>query len=638
MEDWQDLFEGLNDAQREAVTTTEGFVRVLAGAGSGKTRALTHRFAYLVEELGILPGNILCVTFTNKAATEMRSRIHALTGDNDTGYINTFHGFCVSILQEDSHAVGYPKSFLVLDNADIDDMLAKIYEERGLTLRDMTYSQARDMFEMRKLVQQPDYYKELIALPLAALKEKYDRAQTKQDILFYGYLYEEKKCFGLDYNDLIKFSLHIFAEHEDIRKKWQQRLEYIMIDEFQDIDEPQYRLMNVLCGWHKNLFVVGDPAPTIYTWRGASGRYLLDFDTHFPGTKTIYMLENYRSTPEILSVVNSLIAKNTSRIAAQHAKAEINAIVRNSAREQIYEEFSGRIGDLISGTVLQSTPDFTIVKIREGVEAELPHFDQRRYENERNERPMGERYLHNQHIKAVIIDVRDPNSNLQPVRGEHSRPPIVISRTHPELMRRLFEQEVPEIYEGTVQIKSIAREPGQRSKVAVHSLDDRLDPVGACVGPKGSRVRAVVGELRGERVDVILWDADPAVYVANALSPAKVTRVLIDEEKAYAGVIVPDDQLSLAIGKEGQNARLAARLTGWHIDIKSETLAADILKNVPVHEEPAADLIGDEEDEDVRRCEFVSEDGIQCRNQARPGSRFCGVHDTDAFDDAEDLI
>lgn len=310
----QDLLAGLNDAQREAVTTTEGFVRVLAGAGSGKTRALTHRFAYLVEELGILPGNILCVTFTNKAATEMRSRIHALTGDNDTGYINTFHGFCVSILQEDSHAVGYPKSFLVLDNADIDDMLAKIYEERGLTLRDMTYGQARDMFEMRKLVQQPDYYKELIALPLASLKEKYDRAQSKQDILFYGYLYEEKKCFGLDYNDLIKFSLHIFAEHEAIRKKWQQRLEYIMIDEFQDIDEPQYRLMNVLCGWHKNLFVVGDPDQTIYTWRGASGRYLLDFDTHFPGTKTIFMLENYRSTPEILSVVNSLIAKNTSRI------------------------------------------------------------------------------------------------------------------------------------------------------------------------------------------------------------------------------------------------------------------------------------------------------------------------------------
>ena len=244
--------------------------------------------------------------------------------------------------------------------------------------------------------------------------------------------------------------------------------------------------------------------------------------------------------------------KDVSRLAAQTAKAEINAIVRNAAREQIYEEFSGRVGDLINGTVLQSTPDFTIVKIRDGVEAELPHFDQRRYPDERNERPNGERYLHNQHLKAVIVDVRDPNSTLPPVRGEHSRPPIVISRTHAELMRRLFEQEVPEVYEGTVELKSIAREPGMRSKVAVHSLDDRLDPVGACVGPKGSRVRAVVGELRGERVDVILWDEDPAVYVANALSPAKVTRVLIDPEKNYAGVIVPDDQLSLAIGKEAR--------------------------------------------------------------------------------------
>ena len=327
--------------------------------------------------------------------------------------------------------------------------------------------------------------------------------------------------------------------------------------------------------------------------------------------------------------------KGTSRIAAQHAKAEINAIVRNSARQQIYEEFSGRIGDIITGTVLQSTPDFTIVKIREGVEAELPHFDLRRYENERNERPQGERYLHNQRLKAVIIDVRDPNSTLQPVRGEHSRPPIVISRTHPALLRRLFELEVPEIYEGTVEIKSIAREPGQRSKVAVHSLDDRLDPVGACVGPKGSRVRTVVGELRGERVDVILWDADPARYVANALSPAKVNRVLIDEEKSYAGVIVPDDQLSLAIGKEGQNARLAARLTGWHIDIKSESLAADILKNIPKREEPVEDLIDDDE---PMRCHYVSEDGIRCRNQARPGSLFCGVHEHDALDDAEDLI
>ncbi|SCJ83650.1 ATP-dependent DNA helicase pcrA [uncultured Flavonifractor sp.] len=309
-----ELLEGLNTAQREAVTSTEGFVRVIAGAGSGKTRALTHRFAYLVNELGILPGNILCVTFTNKSANEMRQRIHQLTGDNDTGYINTFHGFCVSVLQEDSHAVQYPKSFLVLDNSDIDAMLQIIYEERGLTLRDMTFSAARDMIEDYKLFRKPEYYEDLINLSLDTLKEKYLNAVQTGDIIFYGYLYQEKKCFGLDYNDLIKFSLYIFQEHEDIKLKWQQRLEYIMIDEFQDIDQLQYQLMEVLCGYHKNLFIVGDPDQTIYTWRGADVKYLLEFDRRFPGVKTIMMMENYRSTPEILAAANALIDKNKYRI------------------------------------------------------------------------------------------------------------------------------------------------------------------------------------------------------------------------------------------------------------------------------------------------------------------------------------
>ena len=317
--------------------------------------------------------------------------------------------------------------------------------------------------------------------------------------------------------------------------------------------------------------------------------------------------------------------KDTSRIAAQHAKAEIAAIVRNAGRQQIFEEFSQRIGDIITGTVLQSTPDFTIVKIREGVEAELPHFDQRRYPEERNERPAGEHYAHNQRIRAIIIDVRDPNSTAQPIRGERQRPSIVISRTHPDLLRRLFELEVPEVYDGVVEVRSVAREPGIRSKVAVSSMDDRLDPVGACVGPKGSRVRTVVSELRGERVDVVLWSDDPARCVANALSPARVSRVLVDEENSYATVIVPDDQLSLAIGKEGQNARLAARLTGYHIDIKNESLARNIMSDMP-----KVTKVEDEEPEaldDEHRCEYVGPTGIQCRNMARPGSRYCGIHE-----------
>ncbi len=320
---------------------------------------------------------------------------------------------------------------------------------------------------------------------------------------------------------------------------------------------------------------------------------------------------------------------NVSRIAAQNAKRVINEIVRDAARANIYHEFADRKGELITGTVLQSTPDFTIIKIRDGVEAELPHFDKRRNSEERNEKPANEYYTHNQRLKALIIDVREPTSNTaQGVqrRGEGgSRPSIIVSRTHPDLIRRLLELEVPEIYDGVVEVKSIAREAGARSKIAVYSRESNLDPVGACVGPKGSRIRMVVGELRGERIDVIQWSEDPVTYVANALSPAKVSNVLINEETHYATVVVPDDQLSLAIGKEGQNARLAARLTGWHIDIKSASLVAADSGMLGM-----TSLIDEDEEEAEEqvdlRCEYVSPDGVRCRNHARPGSRFCGIH------------
>ena len=312
---------------------------------------------------------------------------------------------------------------------------------------------------------------------------------------------------------------------------------------------------------------------------------------------------------------------DVSRIAAQNAKNVIASIVREAGRQSIYEEFSDRVGDLVTGTVLQGTPDFTIIKIRDGVEAELPHYDLKRYPDERNERPRNEHYRHNQRLKTLIVEVRDPNTDAPRTRGEHARPSIVVSRTHPDLIRSLFEIEVPEIYDGLVVIKSIAREPGERSKIAVASREPNLDPVGACVGPKGSRVRMVVEGLRNERVDVIQWDENPAVYVSNALSPARVTHVDIDEENNYATIIVPDDQLSLAIGKEGQNARLAARLTGWHIDIKSASFAGEPL----VNDDSLIDEEDIEESEDGL-CSYVGEDGTRCRNHARDGYRYCGIH------------
>ena len=260
---------------------------------------------------------------------------------------------------------------------------------------------------------------------------------------------------------------------------------------------------------------------------------------------------------------------DVSRIAAQNAKSVISSIVREAGRQSIYEEFAGRVGDLVTGTVLQGTPDFTIIKIRDGVEAELPHYDVKRYPGERNERPAGEHYRHNQRLKVLIIEVRDPGSDAPRMRGEQARPAIVVSRTHPDLIRRLFEIEVPEIYDGLVEIKSIAREAGSRTKLAVYASQDGIDSVGACVGTRGARVGAVVNELHGEKMDIIVWSEDPAKFVAAALSPADVKSVTLLPGSAKAcRVIVPDDQLSLAIGKEGQNARLAARLTGYKIDIK----------------------------------------------------------------------
>jgi transcription termination/antitermination protein NusA len=242
------------------------------------------------------------------------------------------------------------------------------------------------------------------------------------------------------------------------------------------------------------------------------------------------------------------------RIGAQTAKQVIFQKLRDAEREMTYEEFAGREGDVVTGIVQQSERRYTLLDLGK-VEALLPQAEQVPSEPYRN----GER------LKGYITEVR---------KGAKG-PQIVVSRTHPGLLKKLFELEVPEIAEGIVEIKAVAREPGHRSKIGVSSNEPAVDPVGACVGPKGSRVRNVVTELRGEKIDVVPWSADPATFVANALQPAKVREAKVDPETQTALVIVPDYQLSLAIGREGQNARLAARLTGWRIDIKSETQFAD---------------------------------------------------------------
>ncbi len=322
-----DYLQELNPDQREAATTTEGYIRVVAGAGSGKTKTLTARYMYLVEQLGISTANILCVTFTNKAAAEMKKRIRRQLPDQDLGRITTFHGFCVGVLKEDCHVVQYPTTFIVLDEEDKESILRRVFEDLGITSRDLTIKEAVDHIGWRKGGR--GYVKTLIGSPEQLLHLS-EAATTLKDKVLYRYFYEQRKCYGLDFDDLVYFVLYILEQDRETREKWQSRLEYIMVDEFQDIDKDQYTLADILSGYHKNLFVVGDPDQTIYTWRGADVKFILEFDARHEKVKTIYLNTNYRSAPQILSASNALIDKNRERL-----KKKLSA-VRPDSRKPLY--------------------------------------------------------------------------------------------------------------------------------------------------------------------------------------------------------------------------------------------------------------------------------------------------------------
>lgn len=265
--------------------------------------------------------------------------------------------------------------------------------------------------------------------------------------------------------------------------------------------------------------------------------------------------------------------RNFGRIAAQTAKQVVTQRVREAERSIIYEEYVDRTDDIVNGIVERRDSRNIYISLGK-VEAALPI----------NEQIQGEEYKPQQRIRVYITKVE------KTTRG----PQIIVSRTHPGLLRRLFEMEVPEIYEGIVEIKSIAREAGDRSKISVYAHDEEVDAVGACVGAKGARVQTIVNELNGEKIDIVEWSEDPVVFVANALSPSQVLDVIVNEEEKSTTVIVPDYQLSLAIGKRGQNARLAAKLTGWKIDIKSESDAREL----GIYPNPNSPLIEKDDDED----------------------------------------
>jgi N utilization substance protein A len=319
---------------------------------------------------------------------------------------------------------------------------------------------------------------------------------------------------------------------------------------------------------------------------------------------------DWSEVPEDQVKREDVTPENFGRIAAQTAKQVILQRIREAERMMMYDEYKDRESEVVTGIVQQAGDRNNVLVDLGKVEALLP----------RSEQVDGERYEQGSRIKAVITEVRSGTKG----------PQVILSRRDPELIKTLFELEVPEIADGLVEIRGVAREPGYRSKIAVESHAQGVDPVGACVGPRGSRVRMVVSELRGEKIDIIPWNPEPARFVAKALSPARVREVFVDDETKEATVIVPDDQLALAIGKEGLNARLAARLTGWKVDIQSDTEFAQA--------EAEAAYGGGEGEEFTGRCAAVLSNGKRCPNEALPGSRYCGLpaHQELALHDSDD--
>lgn len=342
------VFDNLNEKQKEAVTTTEGRVRIIAGAGSGKTRVLVNRYVYLVEELGIDPSNILCMTFTNKAAQEMKNRIAKLVmSGNVNDFVCTIHGFCVKFLRKEIYRIGYPKNFAIIDEEDSKALAKQVMEELGVERTTTTVKKfLNDVHKFKNTTNKSFEYKsylEKFLLPQASL------TNDEKSEPYIKYILLQLKLFALDFTDLIHFTLYILVHFEDARKYWQNELNYIQIDEVQDCNALDWALIETFSEKYNNLFVVGDPDQAIYEWRG--GR--TDLFIKFKSDTDIVLNENYRSTPNILNVANSIISNNESRIkkdlftkiAANRTVLHFHGKTENDEAEWIVKQIEGIVNE-----------------------------------------------------------------------------------------------------------------------------------------------------------------------------------------------------------------------------------------------------------------------------------------------------
>lgn len=316
-----DILEGLNNRQKEAVTAVDGKIKVVAGAGSGKTKALTHRYAYLVEEVGILPANILCLTFTNKAAQEMRKRISAMVHTGHfSDFVSTIHGFCVKVLRRDIYRIGYPSSFTILDEEDMKLLAKEVINESDLKRTDVTVAQF--LTNVSKTKNEAPFYVDELLVPKSLRLNEYP--EPNENDTFRMFVKKQQKAFAIDFNDIIFIAIYLLQRYNDVKEYWQDQFEYIMVDETQDCNGKDWQLVNIISEKKNNVFVVGDPDQAIYEWRGAKPQYFVGFEAD----KTIILDENYRSTQNILDVANCVISHNQDRI-------EKNLFTRKESKSNI---------------------------------------------------------------------------------------------------------------------------------------------------------------------------------------------------------------------------------------------------------------------------------------------------------------
>lgn len=337
--------------QQQIIESTEGNIRVRAVPGSGKTYALTNRIAYLIKELYVEPSSIVAMTFTNKAAGEMKRRLKDMIGDMATCFTGTFHGFCNLLLKEEIHRISYPKTFVILDKKAQIDLVREVAEEHHISLKELTAKNLMDKIGQKK--QYPSYLNYIITNDRSLLDKKINSSCEEEDIVYYGYLKKQRDNYALDFEDIIQFAIYILTHYKDALDKWQSRCQYVLCDEYQDVNGNQNTLLELLSGKYHNLTVVGDDDQCIYGWRGSEVEYMVNFDEQYEDVIDFSLTENFRSTPEIIAVANSLIAKNQNRL------SKVMFTNNSSGKRPVYYSARTEAGeaDYIADTIIKSGKD-----------------------------------------------------------------------------------------------------------------------------------------------------------------------------------------------------------------------------------------------------------------------------------------